>query len=344
MDTLRIGLLGSGYMGATYAECIVHYTTRAALSAIAGGTRAPALAERYGVAYEPSYAALLARSDVDAVLIATPHDGHRDQVIQAANAGKHVLVEKPMATSAADCDAMIAACREAGIVLEVIKTLRFRGSVARALRLIADGAIGAVQMIHGRSLFVSTETSAKHWISQPENGGLLLDMGCHNFDILSVLAGSPPRRIFSTVMTYAAPEHMRQNAMSQVVYASGAMAQMWMSFEMPRPGMPDSLHRYIVVGKHGILDIDGYGKLLIGYDDRWELVWEQPPIDYINRPLDPARLEAFFVQIQSFVDDVLDGRPPTVSGEEGRAAVAQVEAAWLSSRTGQAVDLSPDAV
>jgi len=339
MDTLRIGLLGSGYMGGSYAECIARHNTRAALTAVSGGTRAPALAERYGIAYEPDYAALLARPDVDAVLIATPHDGHREQVIAAAKAGKHVLVEKPMATSTADCDAMIAACHEAGVVLEVIKTLRFRGSVARALQLTADGAIGAVRMIQGRSLFVSTETDDKHWASLAENGGLLLDMGCHNFDILSALAGAAPRRIFSNVMTYAAPEHTRQNALSQVVYASGTVAQMWMSFELPRPGMPDSLHRYVVVGERGILDIDGYGKLLLGRDDTWELVWEQPPIDYINRPLDPVRLEAFYVQTQAFVDDVLDGRPATVSGEEGRAAVAQVEAAWESSRTGQAVEL-----
>lgn len=339
MDALRFGLLGAGYMGGSYAECIVRYTTRATLTAVAGGSRAPALAERYGVACEPSYAALLARPDVDAVLIATPHDGHCEQVIAAARAGKHVLVEKPMATSVAECDAMIAACREAGVVLEVIKTLRFRGSVARALTLIADGAIGAVRMISGRSLFVSTETDGKHWASQPENGGLLLDMGCHNFDILSAFAGSRPQRIFSHVMTYDAPEHTRRNAMTQILYESGAVAQMWMSFELPRPGIPDSLHRYIVVGERGILDIDGYGRLLIGRDDRWDLVWEQPPIDYINRPLDSERLEAFFLQVQAFVDDVLDGRPPTVSGEEGRAAVAQVEAAWESSRTGQAVEL-----
>lgn len=339
MDTLRFGLLGAGYMGGSYAECIVRHNTRATLTAVAGGSRAPALAERYGIAYEPSYAALLTRPDIDAVLIATPHDGHREQVIAAARAGKHVLVEKPMATSVADCDAMIAACREAGVVLEVIKTLRFRGSVARALKLIAAGAIGSVRMIDGRSLFVSTETDDKHWASQPENGGLLLDMGCHNFDILSALAGSRPHRIFSCVMTYGAPEHTRRNAMSQVVYESNAVAQMWMSFELPHPGIPDSLHHYIVVGERGILDIDGYGKLLIGRDDRWELVWEQPPIDYINRPLDPVRLEAFFHQTQAFVDDVLDGRSPTVSGEEGRAAVAQVEAAWESSRTGQAVEL-----
>jgi predicted dehydrogenase len=165
-------------------------------------------------------------------------------------------------------------------------------------------------------------------------------MGCHNFDILCALAGDAPRRIFSHVMTYAAAPHMRQNAMSQVDFAGGAAAQMWMSFEMPRPGIPDTAHRYVVVGETGILDIDGYGKLRLGRGDHWETVWEQPPIDYINRPLDPVRLEAFYTQTQAFVDDVLDGRAPTISGAEGRRAVAMVEAAWRSSQSGQAVELA----
>jgi predicted dehydrogenase len=327
-------------MGGSYAECIVRHNTRAQLTAVAGGTRAPALAERYGVAYAPDYAALLARDDVDAVLIATPHDGHRDQTIAAARAGKHVIIEKPMATSVAACDEMIAACDTAGVVLEVIKTLRFRGSVARAVRLIAEGAIGRVRSISGRSVFVGTGIEDKHWAMAAENGGMLLDMGCHNFDILCVLAGKAPRRLYSDVVTYNGPQHLRQTAMTQISFGAGVTAQMWMSFELPAPGLPDSAHRYLVVGERGMLDIDGYGKLRIGKGDQWEDVWEQPPIDYVNRPLDPVRLEAFYTQTQLFIDDVLDGRQPAVSGADGRRAVAMVEAAWQSSQTGQAVELT----
>src|SRR5262245_6614541 len=152
MAELRIAILGSGYMGRTYAECISKYNTRARLAAIAGGSRASGLAADYGVAYEPTYAGLLARPDVDAVLVATPPAGHRDQVLQAAGSGKHVLVEKPMATTVADCDAMIAACQHAGVMLQVIQTLRFRGTPARAKQAIDEGWIGAVRMIQGQSL------------------------------------------------------------------------------------------------------------------------------------------------------------------------------------------------
>src|SRR6185436_17735530 len=109
MTELRIAILGSGYMGRTYAECLTKFNTRVRLTAISGGWRAPGLASDYGVDHEPTYAGLLARPDVDAVLVATPHADHHDQVIEAAGHGKHVLVEKPMATTVADCDAMIEA-------------------------------------------------------------------------------------------------------------------------------------------------------------------------------------------------------------------------------------------
>lgn len=338
MAELSIGLLGSGYMGMTYAECIDKYNTRGRLAAISGGTRAPGLAEKHGVPYEATYEGLLARPDVQAVLIATPHTAHRDQVVAAAKAGKHVLVEKPMSTNVADCTTMIEACKAAGVRLEVIQTLRFRGTLKRAKELIDKGAIGEVRMMSGRSLFGGYVADEKHWAAHPDEGGAYLDMGVHNFDIMRFLLSSEPKRLFSYYTSYDAPVHQGLNAMTEVLFKNGVMVQQWMSYQMPSSGLPDSGHRYWVVGSKGILDIDGYGKLLLSTDGKWELIWEQPAIDYVNRPLEATRLEAFFTQTQDFIDDVLDNRPETVSGEDGRAAVAMVEAGRRSAHTGQAVE------
>ncbi len=339
MNELRFAILGSGYMGRTYAECITRHNSRCKLVAVSGGRRAPGLAADYGAVFEASYEALLDRPDIDAVLIATPHADHRDQVIQAAEHGKQVLVEKPMATSAADCTAMIEACRRAGVRLEVIQTLRFRGTLARAKQLIAAGKIGQVRMLRGQTLFTTYVVDSKPWAGLPIHGGAYLDMGVHTFDIMRFLTGSEARRVFSHITTFGDVPHAGLNAMNQVDLTNGAMAQHWMSYQMPAPSLPNSMHRYYVVGERGLLDIDGYGKLQLGSGDRWETVWEQPAIDYINKPLERARLEAFYMQTQAFVDDVLDGRESTVSGEDGRAAVALVEAAWKSSQTGQAVEM-----
>ena len=339
MSDLRIGLLGSGYMGRTYAEGIAKYNTRIRLIAVAGGTRAPGLASDYGVDCEPSYESLLAREDVDAVLIATPHADHLSQVIQAAAAGKHVLVEKPMATSAKDCTAMIDACERAGVHLEVIQTLRFRGAVSRARGILDKGLLGEIWMLRGHSVFSGYFTDDKPWTGLSKHGGAFLDMGVHNFDAMRFLSGAEAKTICSQGKTFGAQKHERLSVMTNIVFDSGAMAQQWMTYEMPSPNLDNNQHRYVVVGEEGILDIDGYGKLMLGRGDDWELIWEQPSIDYIGRPMDPVRLEAFYAQTQLFADNVLDGNPPTVSGYDGRAAVRMVEAARRSMDSGQVVSL-----
>src|SRR5205823_3437453 len=141
MTPVRIGLIGSGYMGRTYAECIKRYCKGGAIAGVAGGRHAPGLAKDYEAPLFPSVEELIAQPDCDAVLVATPHSAHLSQVKAAARAGKHVLVEKPMALNAAECQAMIDACREAGVVLSVIQTNRFRGSIARGKQLIAQGRL-----------------------------------------------------------------------------------------------------------------------------------------------------------------------------------------------------------
>ncbi len=334
-------MLGSGYMGKVYTEGLVKHNTRAKLVAVHGGTRGPALAATHHVDYEPSYEKLLARSDVDAVIIATPHAGHLSQTLEAAAHGKHVLVEKPMATNRHECDQMIAACKKANVYLEVIQTLRFRATPSRAKELIDDGTIGKVRMIRGTSVF--TEYFAQHqgtgsWVIDPKNGGAFADMGVHNFDILRHFAGSDVKRVYSNLLSFS-PYPVELSAMTQLAFANGVIAQQWMSFELPSPNIPGSLHRYVIVGEKGILDVDGYGKVMLGKDGKWESVGEQPYFDPMGDPLQPTKIVAFYTQVQAFVDDILDHRPPTVSGSEGRAAVEVLDAARLSSATGKAIDL-----
>src|SRR3954447_13789279 len=145
--TVRVGVVGSGFMGRTWAEVAAHQATGTSLAAVTGGTRAAALASDFGVPLEPDLGALLARDDIDAVVLATPPGVHLEQTLAAAAAGKHLLVEKPMAQSAAECAEMVAACRAAGVRLAVVSQHRFRDAPVAAKRLIDEGAIGQVRMI-----------------------------------------------------------------------------------------------------------------------------------------------------------------------------------------------------
>src|SRR5207248_3814615 len=239
--------------------------------------------------------------DVDAVLVASPHSAHLEQVTRAAKAGKHVLVEKPMGLNTGECDAMIRACRDAGVVLSVIQTVRFRGTVARAKRMIQEGRIGAVRMIELRTLFEWVPSGSKNWTQDSAEGGLILDQGAHNFDFLRWFAGSEAKTVFGRVKQFGECAWPFPTAMAQVEFQNGVLANTWMSFELPKPGIANSAFRALVVGSTGMLDIDSYGKLHGAFDGKpWELVWEQPAIDYVNKPLAPERLEAFYSQVQDF--------------------------------------------
>jgi predicted dehydrogenase len=296
------------------------------------------LAADFGVALFPGYEDMLRSEDVDAVLLATIHKLHAGQTIAAARHGKHVLVEKPMMTNVADCDAMIAACREAGVTLSVIHTLRYRGVFARARNLIQAGRIGEVRMVQMNTLWPLRDPG-KPWLLDFDNGGDILDRCSHSFDMLRFLIDDEPVRLFGTVNAHSAPNWQARNAMAQVHFSRGASAQVWMSHELPEPGFPRMMDFVRVWGEKGMLEAEHFGKLRLATGGEWRDVWEMPGIDFLNKPFEPKRLEAFFVQTQDFVDCLRHGRPPAVSGGDGRAAIEMIEATHLSNRTGAAVEL-----
>jgi predicted dehydrogenase len=337
---LGIGIVGSGYMGRTYAECVSRYNRGARLVAIAGGSRAPALAADYAVAAEPSVDALLERTDVQAVIITSPQSAHCAQTIAAARHEKHVLVEKPMATSTAECRDMIDACRAAGVALSVIKPWRYRGSTRGLMDSVRRGDIGEVRMLSLWWLYPRPPFVGKEWFRDPKEGGFYLDAGSHCFDYLRWVAGAEPTRLFAQLATFNQDSATPRSTMTNIAFANGVMAQLWLSYEVPPPGWENTDFRARVVGATGELDAHGYGLLQLGRGDAWQTLYEQGKMDYINRPMERVRLEAFFDMTQDFIDAVRAGRTPPVTGEDGLAAVAMVEAGYRSSELGQAVELS----
>jgi UDP-N-acetyl-2-amino-2-deoxyglucuronate dehydrogenase len=310
------------------------------LSAIAGGSRAPATAAEFGVTAVDSVDELVARPDVDAVIVTSPHANHRDYVIAAARAKKHIFLEKPMETTLERCDAMLAACRETGVTLGMAQVQRWRGSPNRGKQLIDSGKIGRVQMINEVWRSVDVDMSdVRPWYTDPIHGGWFLDAGSHTFDLMRWFAGSNAVRVYGTIANLTGSVNPNPTAVVQITFANGVIGNYWMSFEVPEPGFDDALIRTQVVGSKGLLNIDQYGKVEAAIDGKWQLVWEQPPIDYAVDILNAVRLEAFAAELQDFLDAIRDGRPPLATGEDGRAAVEIVEAAHRSSRTGEAVRL-----
>lgn len=339
MRELGIGIIGAGFMGRTFAEAFSKYVTGARLVAVAGGSRAPGLAADYGVAVERAVADLVARPDIDAVVIATPHSVHAEQGVLAARHGKHVLMDKPLATSLVGCDAVIDACRTAGVALMVGQSQRFR-QVNRMAKEIIDRDIGRVLMVRESILNAGGLGAVPPWQSEPENLGTLFGYGVHNTDRLLWLTGQRPVSVAALAGSFQPGARVETSSMLLVSFDGGAMAQLWSSWDLPGPGLPGHGFRAQVIGEKGMLDIDGYGELRASRDgSAWETLFIQPPVDWRNEKFAPVRMESYGLQSQAFVDAVRTGSRPAVTGEEGRAAVQLALAAYRAAREEQVIHL-----
>jgi predicted dehydrogenase len=340
MMTVGFGIVGSGLMAGIYATCLKEDTRDLRLSAIAGGSRAPALAAQHAVDAEASIETLLARPDVDAVVIATPHSAHLPQTLLAAAAGKHVFLEKPMALSTDQCRQMIDACRSAGVLLTVGQVTRRLEAPRVARRMIDEGDIGSVRMIQvWRTLSGGLPFPEGAWPLDPNEGGPFLDWGSHGCDVVRWYAGADAVNAFGHSTRYDPSAKVEPSAMVQFTHATGVMAHIWMSYEVPHAVLGGRA-RYLIVGSEAMLDIYAYGQVRRSHDDGWETVyqsddWVSPDAawGYPNRYI----RDAFARQVQEFGDAIAGGPGLTVSGEDGLRAVEMVEAALLSASTGQSV-------
>ncbi len=331
-------------MGLTYAEVVARHARGARLAANSGGRRSADLARDYGVAHSPTLADLLGRDDVQAVVLATPDQQRLELTQQAAAAGKHVLAEKPMAPTVAECDAMIAACASAGVNLAVVKTERFRKITQRAKQFIDDGVLGPLQMLHTVSAFplplARQLFDERAWMADPRSGGLFLGMASHNADFLRWLTGRNATRVFAQATTFSDLPAPALSVMAQIAFEGGIMAQMMISAELPNPSWPSSEVRFQILGRDAMLDLENFEFLELGRGDKWERVYTPERFDYLKEPKSPIRLFPHIGVIQEFIDSIQERRPPRVGAAEGRAAVEICEACLRSARSGQAVELS----
>jgi predicted dehydrogenase len=343
MQTIGIGMIGSGFMGLTYSEIAARHVPGCRLVSITGGRRAAALAADYEVFAAPTVDALLARDDIHAVVLATPDQDRVDLTRRAAAAGKHVLAEKPMAPTIAECDQMIADCAAAKVNLSVVKTERFRKLSQRAKQLIDDGTVGPIQMLRTVSAFPLPVTRQliedRRWMVDPRSGGLFMGMASHNTDFLRWLTGRNAVQVFAQATTFSDVPSQNLSVMAQIEFDGGVMAHMIITGEFPSPSLPSSEVRFQVFGRDGMLDFENFEFLDLGKGDKWERIYTPERFDYLKEPKSPIRLFPHIGVMQEFVDSIHEHRPPKIGGAEGRAAVEICEACLVSARTGAAVRL-----
>lgn len=257
---------------------------------------------------------------VDAVAVLLPHHLHRDVTVAAAEAGKHVLCEKPMAVSLQQADDMIAAAETAGVVLMIGQILRFRPVNIRARELIREGAIGKVRNVLRRRMGKS-DGFRSAWASDPDEAGgwVLYGFGSHEVDMILWLNDAEALTVYAQARRNNDYWNDFDELTVQMGLSSDAMATYQHSLNTPF-GAWDCM----VIGTDGAMSVE---------TERIRLGDE-----VIEAPLDsPA---AWRAQIGEFVRAVLEGDEPEASGRNVRRTMAALEAAGISIREGRVVEAS----
>jgi 1,5-anhydro-D-fructose reductase (1,5-anhydro-D-mannitol-forming) len=296
-------------------------------------SRDPMRAEHYRRTFEferayTSYADLLIDDNVDVVYLATPNHLHAEQTIQAARAGKHVLVEKPMALSAIDARAMLDACDAGGVKLGVGFHLRHHPAHQKARQLLAEGQLGQPLLVQLQ--WVRSNVRREGWWQDPAQVGAYITMarGVHLLDLLCYLTGRPPHQVLAMTDGQREGRSLEETALALVrfdgdlfgsIVASRTFVQVDNSLAIY--GSDGSLRTTATIGT----DAEGVLELTIAHETR--------RISY--RDCDPYQIE-----IEAFNRSVLEDVEPDASGRDGLRSVTLTEALLKSARSGQAVDIS----
>ena len=209
-------------------------------------------------------------------MIATPHTSHLPLVRQAAAAGKHVFLEKPMGLDVAECDAMIEACRAAGVRLMVAHITRFLEATRVAKALVDDGAIGTLRMISVHRILNGYPNEG--WTLDPREGSAWLDWGSHGCDVIRWFAGRDPEIAFAQFTSYRRTPPAGLSGMVQFVFPDDVMSQTWMSYEVPADSWIQRA-RYVFTGSDGVVDLNAYGRVEVVRGKEVREAYVQPDLE-----------------------------------------------------------------
>jgi myo-inositol 2-dehydrogenase/D-chiro-inositol 1-dehydrogenase/scyllo-inositol 2-dehydrogenase (NAD+) len=328
---LRLCLIGAGRAGKVHANSITNYIPTARLSAIVEAVPATCqqAGEAFGVEPEARFGSLedaLQSAAFDAVVITTPTYTHASLGVLAAQAGKHIFLEKPMALNIAECDAILHAAQQAGVLLQLGFMRRFDPEFTAAFSRIEAGEIGQPMMVksltHGPGL-------PPAWARDlTQSNGMLAEVNSHDWDCMRWLMGSNYMRVYTETANFKGAANQvdtpnfYDNVLVTIKFENGGLGSI--SGVCPCGYGYDA--RVEIVGETGILQIgELQGQAVVVCTNR-----DQGLITPIYRTWPERFAWAYIHEMRSFVDCIRSGNTPKIGGEEGRWAVAGVLAATKS--------------
>ena len=309
---MEVAFLGSGWIQDFHARAVA--ALGGTLAAVANHRleTAEVFAARHGIdRVTTDWRSVATDPSIDAVIVSTPNALHAEQSVAALETGRHVLVEKPMAVTVAECDAMIAAAGRGGASLMVAHCWRFHPDVIALRDRVAAGELGEV--VKTRGYGVHANWGPEGWFVDPglAGGGALLDMGVHAIDTSRFLLGDPdPERVCAVVGTRYGTYEVDDDAILLISWAQGTNSVVEAGWWHP--------HKEGLEAETEVYGTGGYARIF----PRTE-----PSEDYehCTQPMYTAQMREFLTAIE-------EGRPPRPSGEDGRVVVRIAQEAYAAAR------------
>ncbi len=335
---LGYAIVGLGYYGLQTILPQFVNCEHSRVTALVSGDRAKALATatKYGVPERSIYTyadfdRIRDNPDVDIVYVCLPNSMHAEYTIRAAKAGKHVMCEKPMAISVAECEVMIRACKTAGKKLMIGYRCHFEPFNLEAMRLAKSGAAGKIRYVRSEHGFVQGDPNKWRLKRALSGGGSLMDMGIYSLQAARYMTGEEPIAVTARESTDRRDPRFREvEDMIEwtLEFPSGAIAGCQSMYSANQ-------NHILLMGDKGRIELepatryDG-NKMWTGRDGRETAITSPPP--------GPGKTQ-FAGQLDHLAECILDEREPIVSGEEGLRDMRIVEAIYRSVREGRTVKL-----
>jgi predicted dehydrogenase len=309
---VRVALLGSGWIADFHARGVLEHPG-AELVAAANWREESlgALAERHGIPrVTTDWHELAADPLIDAVIVATPNALHAPQTVACLEAGKHVLVEKPMARTLGEAETMRTAAAASGARLMVAHCWRFHADVLALRDRVAAGELGEIVKTRGYGVHAGWGPSG--WFTDPElaGGGALLDMGVHAIDTARFLLGDPsPETVCASIGTRYGSYAVDDDGVLLIGWSNGTTSTVESGWWHPHRGGLEA-------------ETELYGTA--GYARIWDFTDEPEGYEHCAQPM-------YSAQVAEFIDAVSEGRQPRPSGEDGAVVMDVVDRAYRSA-------------
>jgi len=328
---LGVAVVGCGFIGAYHARAAAANPNAALVAAQA---RTPETLERFARQFSVPFTTtdieeLAARTDVDAVAIGTPNCLHAPQAIRMLKAGKHVLLEKPMAMNAAEARKIARTARERGLCLQIGHNWRYDVEVLYLREVIRQGALGRIVKTKGYGIHANWGPSGWFARKAEAGGGALIDMGVHAIDTVSFLLGDPaPLSVYAKIGTHYGSYDVDDTGVLMIEWETGTVSVVESGWWHP--------HMDGLEATTQVFGTKGYGQVL-----PTELKIPVGGMPGTFRPAFHARADhceqpMYDRQMDAFLRSILQGKPPQPDGEHGIRIMEILDACYRSARTGKA--------